>query len=828
MTSATPTRDLPEASAESPSGEGSGMWPLDLAFAILGSMVVGLVFRLLRFDDPRWIYNAWTYTLGIPTILVMASMFARAFASEVVERSIQIGFLLSVIAHLLLMLLAVNVVLFAGMWPDTSGEIARQLIDASRGSQYTEWPQTQDRGQPDYLKPVVSELTQPTKASVDPSNSVDSPLEIVNESVEASVRERGEITRADGSTSRDEPEIASEAQPLARPERDLAKAIETRTIEIPAEPTRQIPEPNPAMDPIQEQASRLDISRNDTVKPFDTNASPSGSWLPEMDLLNNALRRSSPQMPQRAEVATRDDPFPSSDRWSQSQPRTPSVSREIPRLQGASRSIQLPVEGGSQDGATVGAPVEGTGTSASGAMLDRTSNAVRESRGQSGVDSGSLPARSADAGLAIEPSIGALAGRSISPISPSGTRIDLPTTDVSPTPLDIGRFRRRPSADNFKKTQVAVPAPAFKQRMRRNEEAMNKDLQAMGPLGPKTEEAIERGLEFLAKYQRPDGSWRLEDFEDQPRLRSDTAATALALLSFQGAGYSHEQFKYQDTCRRAIQWLIENQRTDGDLYRPMDEGSDRNAWIYSHAIASLALCEAYGMTQDVSIRRGAQRSIDFLVSSQDPVAGGWRYSPRMGSDTSVTGWAMMALKSAELAGLNVPPKAYLGITKWLSGAEASAQERHLYRYNWQANTPEAIHGRVPTPVMTSVGLLMRFYLGWRRTTPDMQRGTDWILEHPPSIGTVDAPQRDTYYWYYASQVMFHMGGDRWRTWHSTLYPILIESQETDGKYSGSWNPTGEVPDLWGPFAGRLYVTTMNLLSLEVTYRHLPIYEATAQ
>jgi hypothetical protein len=394
--------------------------------------------------------------------------------------------------------------------------------------------------------------------------------------------------------------------------------------------------------------------------------------------------------------------------------------------------------------------------------------------------------------------------------------------------LEIGKFRRTSPGEGIKKTQVAVPAPAFKQRMRRNEEAMNQDLQAMGPLGPKTEEAIERGLEFLAKHQREDGSWRLEDFGDEPRLRSDTAATALALLSFQGAGYSHEQFKYQKTCRRAIDWLIENQKADGDLYRPMDEASDLNAWIYSHAIASLALCEAYGMTQDESIRKGAQRSIDFLIASQDPVAGGWRYSPRIGSDTSVTGWAMMALKSAELAGLKVPPKVFVGISKWLSGSEASAQERYLYRYNWLANTPEAIHGRIPTPVMTSVGLLMRFYLGWRRTTPDMQRGTDWLLDRPPSLGTVQAPQRDTYYWYYASQVMFHMGGERWQKWYSTLYPILIESQETEGRYPGSWNPSGEIPDAWGPYAGRLYVTTLNLLSLEVTYRHLPLYEATAQ
>jgi hypothetical protein len=260
----------------------------------------------------------------------------------------------------------------------------------------------------------------------------------------------------------------------------------------------------------------------------------------------------------------------------------------------------------------------------------------------------------------------------------------------------------------------------------------------------------------------------------------------------------------------------------------MDEPSDRNAWLYSHTIATLAMCEAYGMSQDESIRDSAQRAVNFLAASQDPIGGGWRYSPRVGSDTSVTGWGMMALKSAELAGLSAPKSTFAGINKWLDSSEASSRERFLYRYNWQADTPQTRHGRIPTPVMTSVGLLMRLYLGWRRDNPDMVRGTDWLLERPPAEGTAQAPLKDTYYWYYSTQVMFHMGGERWQRWYGVLYPILIKSQNVNGPMSGSWEPGGEIPDAWGKYAGRLYVTTLNLLSLEVYYRHLPIYEATAK
>jgi hypothetical protein len=130
--------------------------------------------------------------------------------------------------------------------------------------------------------------------------------------------------------------------------------------------------------------------------------------------------------------------------------------------------------------------------------------------------------------------------------------------------------------------------------------------------------------------------------------------------------------------------------------------------------------------------------------------------------------------------------------------------------------------------MTSVGLLMRLYTGWRRDNEHMQRGAEYLLENLPELGTVSAPQRDTYYWYYGTQVMYHMGGEYWERWRSALRPLLIDAQIATGPLAGSWDARLPIPDRWGPQAGRLYVTTMNLLSLEVHYRHLPLYEATAK
>ena len=400
--------------------------------------------------------------------------------------------------------------------------------------------------------------------------------------------------------------------------------------------------------------------------------------------------------------------------------------------------------------------------------------------------------------------------------------------EIRETDIAIDRLRRPDTGGpRIATSAVPIPAAAFSQRLQRNLEQVDSATD-LGQLGPQTEQAIESGLQFLARYQREDGSWHLGDFGEAVDIRSESAATALALLSFQGAGYTHQQFKYESTCKKALTWLIQNQRPNGDLYVRTDLKSDSNAWLYSHGIATLAVCEAYGMTQDESIKDNAQRAIRFLVESQDPQGGGWRYQPRVGSDTSVTGWCMMALKSAELSGLEVSKESYRRISKWLDGSQASETQKYLYRYNWQApDSPATRHGRVTTPVMTSVGLLMRLYLGWRRDNPDMQRGTDWLADRLPAEGTPQNPQRDTYYWYYATQVMFHMGGERWKKWYGNLYPLLIRSQNKSGEYVGSWDPNGRIPDAWGRFGGRLYVTTLNLLSLEVYYRHLPIYEATA-
>jgi hypothetical protein len=400
-------------------------------------------------------------------------------------------------------------------------------------------------------------------------------------------------------------------------------------------------------------------------------------------------------------------------------------------------------------------------------------------------------------------------------------RSDSPDINASPS-----RFVGRRSGGLTAVSLAAViPTDSYRKRAEGRRQG--------GSLPPQTETAIENGLAFLARFQQPDGSWRLQGMEanvaDDPILVSDTAATAMAILAFQGAGYSHREHNYAAVVRNGLDYLVRNQRENGDLFVPLDDSSNKSVWLYSHALATLAVCEAYGMTQDPALKEPATKAVQFILAGQSKDRGGWRYAPGVGTDTSVTGAMLVALRSAQLSNIAVDPASYEKVRQWLDKAQGSPTESHLYRYNPYAPDTEAQrHGRVPGPTMTSLGLLMRLYLGWKRDNPAMTRGAEYLVENLPDVGSPTEMKRDTYYWYYATQVMYHMGGEHWKKWHEKLHTLLTTSQVKDGPYAGSWNARLPVPDRWAAHGGRLYVTALNLLSLEVQYRHLPTYEDTAK
>ncbi len=326
-----------------------------------------------------------------------------------------------------------------------------------------------------------------------------------------------------------------------------------------------------------------------------------------------------------------------------------------------------------------------------------------------------------------------------------------------------------------------------------------------------SEQAVERGLVWLAQHQHPDGHWSIHEFRCQDHqctghgsFHSDTAATGLALLAFLGAGYTHQSGQHQAVIERAVKWHLKNQKPDGDLFADESEF----VWFYSHGMAAIALCEAYGLTKDPALREPAQKALNFISQSQHPEFGGWRYRPKFESDTSVSGWQLMALKSGEMAGLNVPKTAYAGVARWLDSVESKSAPGH---FTYHPSKPASL-------AMSAEGLLMRQYLGAKRNDARLISGADYLRKHLPDLN-----DRDAYFWYYGTQVMFHMQGEYWDEWNSHLRDTLVNGQLKDGGSSGSWNPDRPTPEKWGAAGGRHYVTCLNLLMLEVYYRHLPLY-----
>src|SRR5262249_40161774 len=160
-------------------------------------------------------------------------------------------------------------------------------------------------------------------------------------------------------------------------------------------------------------------------------------------------------------------------------------------------------------------------------------------------------------------------------------------------------------------------------------------------------------------------------------------------------------------------------------------------------------------------------------------------------DMSISGWQMMALKSGQMAGLDVPSFTIARAKLFLNN-HATPDEGYAYLKDSGGSLR-----------MTAVGLLCRQYMdGWGPLHPRIIKS---IQNHIKP----NAPDRkDVYYYYYATQVMHHFGGEEWRLWNEKMREYLIKTQDVrkDHANFGSWSPEG---DQWGRAGGRLMMTSMN-------------------
>jgi len=333
-----------------------------------------------------------------------------------------------------------------------------------------------------------------------------------------------------------------------------------------------------------------------------------------------------------------------------------------------------------------------------------------------------------------------------------------------------------------------------------------------------SEQAVENSLKWMASVQELDGRFSaarhgggLVKYDPQGQDRqgggkfADSGITGLVVLSFLGAGYTHERGPYAAEVRKALDWLISQQSSSGYLGGKATK-YDQN---YCHAIATFALAEAYAMQRDAAdypeLKAAVKKGVKLIAAFQND-DGGWRYG-RGGesaeSDMSMFGWQLMALKSAVNAGIPVPEETRQGMVKFLV-ARGRGEHGGLAGYRMADK---------PTAAMTAEALFCRQMFTVKTNTSANQEATEYLRKNLPKLANYDE-----YYWYYGTLAMHHVDDEPWKEWNGALRDMLISLQRQDGPMAGSWDPKGK----WAGIGGRLYSTALSTMCLEVYYRYTSI------
>lgn len=349
---------------------------------------------------------------------------------------------------------------------------------------------------------------------------------------------------------------------------------------------------------------------------------------------------------------------------------------------------------------------------------------------------------------------------------------------------------------------------------------------------PESQTAVEDGLNWLARHQTEDGHWGADGLGARPDSCCEQAMpcegpgepfeaahTGLALLAFQAAGqYYFNSQKYSDRVARGLQWLVDDQTPDGSIVgsqNPTPQAIDsgiatfQQYFMYEHAIATFALAEACavahaeGQEPEAHYREAAIRAVR-LIERLQHADGGWRYTtnPREISDCSVSGWVMLALKTAREAKIKVDDMVVRRMTDF------------FWRHNAGARTYYFGASQQGTDAMTGVGMMAVEFFQPKAGRPLVTSGAVYLADRADGRGGQPVTT-DYYLWYNCTMAMFQAGGKPWDRWNNALRDHVVGMQvhgETCER--GSWPPS----DQWSSRGGRIYSTALAVLTLEVYYR----------
>ncbi len=325
--------------------------------------------------------------------------------------------------------------------------------------------------------------------------------------------------------------------------------------------------------------------------------------------------------------------------------------------------------------------------------------------------------------------------------------------------------------------------------------------------------AIDAGLKWLANHQDEDGKWDCDGFMKHDDATSeicdgpgnpvhDVGVTGLALLAFLGDGSTMRQGPSQENIKTGVNWLRKQQQENG-----LFGTNASHDFVYDHAIAAYAMCEAYGLSKYRLLQKAAQKGINSLESHRNPYSV-WRYQPRDNdNDISVTGWCIMAYESGEFFELQINKSALDLCATFLDQVSDPTGAHGYTKQGEKSSRKPGDHGtKFPIEkgeALTAVGLFCRFFMNQDpKETPIMKASADLLRSKPP-VWDEKSGSIDHYYWYYATYALFQYGGAHWNDWKKKLETSVVKHQHreaTQKNLLGSWDPIGA----WGEDGGRVY------------------------
>jgi len=371
-----------------------------------------------------------------------------------------------------------------------------------------------------------------------------------------------------------------------------------------------------------------------------------------------------------------------------------------------------------------------------------------------------------------------------------------PTFPIPRVPQEDGE------APLIKPTGVALPSlPSLKLAFGSRDPRVRELFLERNGGDARSEAAVAAGLRWLAKNQSDDGSWSSEAHGG--RQQFTLGVTGLALLAFLGAGHTHlDEGPYKETVAKAIQYILREQNDRGYFSGP----------LYHQGICTMAIVEAYGMTGDTTLEPPSRRAIEAIVAAQNE-SGGWDYHPGgYRGDTSVTGWQVMALKSARRVGIEFDDEVLKRARDFLISItrEDGAIGYDNRKDQWRTNA-----------ALTAAGLNAHLFAGAEPDDEWVQKAVGVLLRNLPVLPRRAGEKRwnppaRIYLWYHGSLALNRLGGFEWRVWNSRTKPLIIKLQSARGEAAGRWDTYS---DRWGSHGGRIYFTALCILALEVYYRY---------